>query len=366
MPTLRQIKRTIGIFFALLVTLWSAGAARGAITFTPGYIYSTLHWDLDSDPNGWWDIFEYSSSGRYLGSLTLSLPEGYNGELHGIAFGPDGLLYVTVVTQVGDSFVFRIIAVDSSGAVHATYTLNGVYIYYVDDGKIAIDRRYIYWAGGTTLVRFALGNPASGTVIYRDDDYLHDVKILPSGNLLIADDDYIKEITTAGAVVRTLVSVSLSGLDLFKAIEYDPGNNKLFVGQLGDSNSLYELLRINASTGAVEVGIPFSSPGDLFLTQSGTLLVGCLECDVPGIYSQDLNRVRTLGNAQRMFVTQYIPPKPVFAIPDFNGDHKTDIVWQNNVTGQRLVWLMDGTSRLSTVNLGTLSTHWTHSWDRRF
>src|SRR6266550_710430 len=43
---------------------------------------------------------------------------------------------------------------------------------------------------------------------------------------------------------------------------------------------------------------------------------------------------------------------------DFNGDRKSDILWQNSSTGQRLIWLMNNTTHTSTVNLGTVATSW--------
>src|SRR6266487_3701550 len=43
---------------------------------------------------------------------------------------------------------------------------------------------------------------------------------------------------------------------------------------------------------------------------------------------------------------------------DFNGDGKSDILWQNNSTGQRVIWLMNGTAHTSTVSLGTVPTAW--------
>src|SRR6266566_9978577 len=43
---------------------------------------------------------------------------------------------------------------------------------------------------------------------------------------------------------------------------------------------------------------------------------------------------------------------------DFNGDGKADILWQNSSTGQRVIWLMNGTTHQSTVNLGTVPTTW--------
>jgi glucose/arabinose dehydrogenase len=43
---------------------------------------------------------------------------------------------------------------------------------------------------------------------------------------------------------------------------------------------------------------------------------------------------------------------------DFNGDGKSDILWQNISTGQRTIWLMNGTALQSGVNLGTVATSW--------
>src|SRR5207249_693501 len=43
---------------------------------------------------------------------------------------------------------------------------------------------------------------------------------------------------------------------------------------------------------------------------------------------------------------------------DFNGDGQTDILWQNSGTGERVIWLMNGTSLSSTVSLGIVGTSW--------
>jgi glucose/arabinose dehydrogenase len=43
---------------------------------------------------------------------------------------------------------------------------------------------------------------------------------------------------------------------------------------------------------------------------------------------------------------------------DFNGDGKSDILWQNSSTGQRLIWIMNGTTHTSTVSLGFVATSW--------
>ena len=43
---------------------------------------------------------------------------------------------------------------------------------------------------------------------------------------------------------------------------------------------------------------------------------------------------------------------------DFNGDCKSDILWQNNSTGQRVIWLMNGTTFQSFVSFATVDTSW--------
>ena len=48
----------------------------------------------------------------------------------------------------------------------------------------------------------------------------------------------------------------------------------------------------------------------------------------------------------------------IAATGDFNGDGKPDILWQNSSTGERLLWLMNGSSFASSVSLGTVSTQW--------
>ncbi|HEY4282114.1 MAG TPA: FG-GAP-like repeat-containing protein [Chthoniobacterales bacterium] len=56
-----------------------------------------------------------------------------------------------------------------------------------------------------------------------------------------------------------------------------------------------------------------------------------------------------------------IPATPT-AIPkakaDFNGDGKSDIIWQDNSTGERAIWLMNGTAYSSGLIFGNAPTEW--------
>jgi hypothetical protein len=73
-------------------------------------------------------------------------------------------------------------------------------------------------------------------------------------------------------------------------------------------------------------------------------------------YTVDGNRTPfgpALGSPNFLAFETIFPPKA-----DFNGDGKSDILWQNNSTGERVIWLMNGTSLLRNVHFVTLGTLW--------
>lgn len=49
----------------------------------------------------------------------------------------------------------------------------------------------------------------------------------------------------------------------------------------------------------------------------------------------------------------------VAATGDFNGDGKPDLVWSNSITGERALWLMNGATFLASSTLGTFPLEWT-------
>jgi hypothetical protein len=305
MKSLRQItniRRFIRIALLGFAVMWNLPKANADFTFTPGHLYSTFD-ELGSAT----DIIEYSETGTVVGSLTP--PSLIQGDvLRGIAFGPDGFLYAVKVHFAESGF--SVLVLDSSGTVHATYPMGGIYVYgNLSYGKIALDQQYIYVAGGDDLVRFTVGDPNSGISIYTNNQ-VFDVKLLPNGHLFVASAYGIDEITNTGTFVR---SISLIGADFVdvRGIEYDPAIDKLFATELGYTNFEFQLMRINASTGVLENSVFFWYGDDLFLTQSNTLLVGS-RTQAPGMYDENLTSIGTLATEERMFVTQYpkVGPTP--------------------------------------------------------
>lgn len=60
------------------------------------------------------------------------------------------------------------------------------------------------------------------------------------------------------------------------------------------------------------------------------------------------------------------PPNPTpipapgtnLVVNDFNGDRAADLIWQNRVTGQRVIWLMNGSAMVGDLYIPTVSVDW--------
>jgi len=265
--------------------------------FTSGHIYTVGLFTRT--------ILEHNASGTIVAGDTIS--ENYADALHGLAFGPDGYLYVVAVRSSG----FAVLAVDSTGTVRRAYPMNNVYVGgNLSSGKIAVDAHHIYVAGGDQITKFDIASPSSGTSIYTNNQ-LFDVKILRNGNLLAASAYAVNEITTTGTVVRSIAPGGNGHFVDVHGIEYDPVTDKVFVTQLGSSGSLHQLMRLDATTGAVEKNVQFNYADDLFLLANGNLLVGS-NYSPPRLYTPDLTEVRELGPYDANFITQFHPPpRPV-------------------------------------------------------
>lgn len=283
--------RIVPLSAALLVVL--STATQAAITFTPGHYYSANYFSRN--------IVEYNSAGSVVGSITI--PEASADEIRGLAFGPDGLLYATAVRDSG----FAVLALNSSGAIQRAYPMSVYAAGNISYGKIAIDAQHIYVAAGNQLTRFDVNDPASGTSMYTNNQ-VFDVEILPNDNLLVASAYEVNEITRTGTFVRSIEPQRGLYTDV-RGIEYDPATDNLFVTHLGHSGFFFRIMRIDASSSVLEEDVEFHYAGDLFLTDSGNLIVGS-RSQPPRIYTQDLDAVGTLGSAQQMFVTQYVVPEP--------------------------------------------------------
>jgi len=275
----------------LVVILTFTGAARSnaaQFSFVPGDYYSSTD---GSDL-----ITQYTPAGAAVGSLTVP----GTASVRGIAFAPDGLLYATTVQGAG----FSVFVMNSGGTVEQTYS-SSVYVQgNLSFGQLAVNSHYLYVGGQDVLTEFAIGEPNSGKVIYQNNQ-IFGIAQTPNGNLWVASAYEIQEITPAGAVLATVPGrfVDLRG------IAYDAAANSLFATELGFTGSFFQLMRLDATSGAIEASTSFTYGNNLFLTQSGDLLVGS-RTQSAGIFDKDLNQIGTLDNGPQLFVTADPVPEP--------------------------------------------------------
>lgn len=275
---------------AILVLAFGLHSVHAQFSFVPGHYYSANYSSRT--------ITQYDSSGAVVGSFTV--PSELADEVRGLAFGPDGLLYITAAWGSG----FNVLAYDESRTLRQLYPGN-VYVHgNLSYGKLAVDNRYIYVAGQNQLTRFEIGDPSSGAPIYYHNQ-VFDVDLMPNGNVLVLSAYYLDEITPSGSLVRQFPARFTDA----RGVEYDPATDKLFVTHLGHTGFYFQVMRFNWTTGVMEASTYFWYGDDIFLTDSGMLLVGSRTMP-PTFFTQDLTPVGTLAGGQQMFVTQLLPSCP--------------------------------------------------------
>jgi hypothetical protein len=237
----------------------------------------------------------------------MTLSSTYGSQVKGLSFGQNGLLYAVTARDSG----FGVVALDKNGAVQETYAGSSNITGDLGYGKIAFSKNgQFFVAAGANVVAFTPGT-SFGSSIYTNNSVI-DVVSLPSGNLLALSAYDLKEITITGSVVRSIIpSISLSDA---QGVEYNPATNDIFVTMNGYTSQHDRIMRIDSSTGQVEVNNYFWYPSDMILTSDNRLIVGS-RTQAPGIFDLNLNQIGSLTANQQMFVTQMpsVVPEPASA-----------------------------------------------------
>jgi hypothetical protein len=86
-------KPSLVLLIILMEAVLHVRFTYAAFDFVPGDYYSSNYFSNV--------ITQYNSNGDVVGSYTL--PSSYGSEVRGLTFGPDSLLYATVITDTGFS-----------------------------------------------------------------------------------------------------------------------------------------------------------------------------------------------------------------------------------------------------------------------
>lgn len=275
---MRSICRVIAAGL-LLAASWSAQA----LSLVPGDVYTA---------NGYRTLTHYDRSGNLLESQTLSFELGW--WMEGMAFGPQGWLYVSLSTSNGAGLY----AFDGSGALRESHAGS----FY---GELALGNNGQLYMAGSKVWAFTPG-VQTPTVVY--DSHANDVAPLPSGNLLVLSEYHLEERTAQGQLVRSIVPDN-AWLVNARAVEYDPVSHDIFVSMLGYTDFSFKVMRLDGQTGHVKASATLAYATDLLLTNDGRLLVGS-DSHASTLYDLDLNPLGTLPGPAQLYVTQMPVPEP--------------------------------------------------------
>lgn len=247
--------------FATLVILaaMSVFPDRAESSFVPGHIYATT--------GSSWALTEYDRNGSIVGQIGVNA----GGAVRGLAFGPDGLLYATIV----DENSFLVVAVDGQGTIRAEYEGRGRISGSTQHGRLALDDDHIYVGVGRSVQRFRRDGSERPIYLYTHDKLhvdVYDIEIRPNGNLIVASTYEIEEITPDGEFVRNLGDPEPFRYNHIRGIALGPQAESLFVTHHGTTGFFSRIIRVHSRRGILAQNVRFAGSG-MIVTEDDRLVV---------------------------------------------------------------------------------------------
>jgi hypothetical protein len=232
-------------------------------------------------------------------------------------------------------FIPEGLAVDGSGNVFVADTLN-------------FTIRRISPAGLVTTLAGAVHSAGSADGAGRDARFGYPSRIAVdgSGNLYVAD---LGTETIRVGIPTAMAPATISGQPQGTAV--NAGQNTTFhVTATGTPTFTYQWqLQSPGSTDWTDL----ADSGQFSGTATAALqITGATE---------DLNGARfrcVIGNASGSAASDPATLVIFFHSGDFGGNGQSDLIWSNTATGDRYIWLMNGTSVVSSIYLGNIAPQW--------
>ncbi|MEO6996083.1 MAG: FG-GAP-like repeat-containing protein, partial [Lacunisphaera sp.] len=216
--------------------------------------------------------------------------------------------------------------------------------------------------GWVTTLAGSAANPGSadGTGGNASFSFPDAVAVDNSGNVFVADsgNDTIRKISPSGLVTTVGGTVGVSGS------QDGLGSAALFTGVYGlavdgsgliyVSDSTNNTIRVGTATSIYPLSVAASKPlGDFDGDGKADLVWTNTVTGERSMWLMDGSGMKA-GASLGVVPVEWV----VSATADFDGDGKADIFWTNTVTGDRAIWLMDGSSMRLNTFMGTVSADW--------
>ncbi len=296
------------------LSLSATGSGAGAIT---GWTISWGDGTTDTIAAGVTSVNKaYADSGSYVISATVSSPDGE---------------FVSNSTNVTVNNIAPVVSVSGNDSVkrNQTYTLN--LSAQGDPGSDTISSWTIDWGDG--VVQVVSGNPSSVVKTYAaNGTYSIVASATDEDGTYIASTKFVNVTgSTPTASISGATSVDLGSTYTLALATSDPANDAITSWTIdwGDGNGPQQIA---------------GSPATVSKTYAtaGSYIISAYASNSDGNYAASNVIVAVSGAPSDTSIS---------AAGDFNHDGKPDLLWHNNITGANSIWIMDGASHVSTIDL---------------
>ncbi|MEA2691690.1 MAG: hypothetical protein QOJ16_1077 [Acidobacteriota bacterium] len=289
---------------AVVVLILCAALAAGGLSRLAAAEAGFVRGDFYATSTTATSIAHYDATGALLDPLSPDLPRGT--QLHGLAQGPDVLLYV--VADAGPATSpkgYFVLGLDARGEVVRRYEAHesmpsfaGAIVfdpagnfYVTTDEGFARFRR----AEGSAPTAFRLSGPSFAEVNPLA------ATLLPNGDLLLATTDHLYEVRPDGIFVREIRS-SLP-LHLLQGLAYDAAGSAIYATLSGDRDTFNQLLKLDLATGRLLRQVSALYGTDVVLVPDGRVVLGSSGVG-PQVFSRDLRPLGAFPGDPENHITQ--------------------------------------------------------------
>ena len=182
----------------------------------------------------------------------------------------------------------------------------------------------------------------------------------------IAVDGYYDATYLFGEVGLITLNVTNVGSSSTPGFASNPANTSVSAGQnaqftvavTGNFAPYLQWERLPAAQGST--WIPLTNGGGFSGVTTPTLTISATTVGMSGDRFHCI-AANTAGTVTSNLALLTVTTASIAARGDLNGDRKSDILFTNTATGERAVWLMNGTTISAGVSLGILSPNWVFS-----